>query len=371
MILRRGRGWFRSALLAACLSSPALHAEYQHRVVVIDARDTDDATTLELLARVRGELGAAGFDVVLLPVSGELDPRVAVETLGRDLAPAAVLSVRHSRGAAPGESVAEMWVSDRLSSRTLMQRVAFDDRETSTQTARLAVQVAELLKARLALLWVDPAASSWTPLPAPPLTRTAPPPPPPPAEPDAAEPDDSSAHSQLTVGAGLGLLHNFKGGFGSAWAPLLRVGFGPSSLSNGVFALELRVTGAVSPDSSKLSWGPGSARIRQGFVLAEALGRFLPAATVQPVISLGNGAYTVAASGEAEPPFSTNAATTWSGLSALGAGLRIQPSRSIAWIVEGQVLASWSKTSLAIADRTIGSVGLPMAFVSTSVVGIY
>jgi len=368
MSLRRGRGWFRAALLAACLSSPALHAEHQHRVVVIDARDTDDATTLELLARVRGELGAAGFDVVLLPVSGEIDPRVAVETMARDLLPAAVLSVRHSRGAA-GESVAEMWVSDRLSSRTLMQRAAFDDRETSTQTARLAVQVAELLKARLALLWVDPGASSWTPLPARPEPAVAAPPPVLPPRPEDS--DDASSRSRFTIGAGLGLLHNLKGGFGSAWAPLLRVGFGPSALKSSLFALELRASGAVSPDSSKLSWGPGSARIRQGFMLAEALGRFLPEASVEPVISVGNGAYVVSASGDAEPPFTTSSSTTWSGLSALGAGLWIQPSPSVAWIVEGQVLASWSKTSIAIADRTIGSVGQPMAFFSTSVVGIY
>jgi hypothetical protein len=89
------------------------------------------------------------------------------------------------------------------------------------------------------------------------------------------------------------------------------------------------------------------------------------------VISLGNGAYTVSASGEAEPPYSADSSRTWSGLSALGAGLWIQPSRSVAWIVEAQVLASWSKTSIAITDRTIGSVGLPMAFLNTSVVVIF
>jgi hypothetical protein len=173
------------------------------------------------------------------------------------------------------------------------------------------------------------------------------------------------------LGAGVGVLHNFKGGFGSAWAPLLRVGFAPSALSSSAFALELRVSGAVSPESSKLSFGPGQARLRQGFLLGEALGRFLPGSVVGPVLSLGNGAYAVAAAGEAEAPYTTNADTTWSGLTSLGAGLWIQPSRSVAWIVEGQVMTSWSKTSIAIANRTIGSVGAPMGFLSTSVVGIY
>lgn len=366
----------RAVLLATCLVSPALHAERQHRVVVLDARDMDDAITLELLARVRGELGAAGFEVVVVPVSGQLDPRAAAETLARDLEPAAVLSVRHVLGAAPGENVAEMWVSDRLSNRTLMQRATFDERETSTQTARLAVQVAELLKARLALLWVDPGGSNWTPLPsfesAPETVH--PPPAPPPANEQVSLPLESEASesvSQLILGAGIGVLHNFRGGFGSAWAPLLRIGFAPSVLSNSAFSLELRVSGAVSPESSKLSFGPGQARLRQGFLLGEAFGRFLPASVVGPVLSVGNGAYAVAAAGEAELPYTSSSETTWSGLSSVGAGLWIQPSRRLAWIVEGQVMTSWSKTSIAIANRTIGSVGAPMGFLSTTIVGIY
>ena len=380
----------RTALLATCLASPALHAERPHRVAVIDARDMDDAITLELLARVRGELGAAGFEVVVVPVSGQIDPRAAVETLARDLEPAAVLSVRHVLGAAPGENITEMWVSDRLSSRTLMQRATFDERETSTQTARLAVQVAELLKARLALLWVDPGGSSWTPLPSsesapesarpPPARGTSPATRPSPSESETAQSESDAAQSEgeraraeseLSLGAGLGVLHNFKGGFGSTWAPLLRVGFAPNALSSSTFSLALRVSGAVSPESSKLSFGPGQARIRQGFVLGEVLGRFLPSSAIAPVVSLGNGAFAVAAAGEAEPPYTTNADTTWSGLTSLGAGLWIQPSPSVAWIVEGQVMSSWSKTSIAIANRTIGSVGAPMGFLSTSVVGIY
>jgi hypothetical protein len=370
MTSRAARGlWAPVVLLALLLLSPALRAEPQHRVLVVDARDMNDATTLELLARVRGELGAAGFEVVVLPVDGVVEPRAAVETLGRDLAPAAVLSVRHTRGRNPGESVAEMWVSDRLSNRTLTQRAVFDDRETSAQTARLAVQVAELLKARLALLWVDPAPSTWTPVPArpePPAVE-APQPPLPPVD----EAKSAAVQNQLSLGAGVGLLHNFKGGFGSAWAPLLRVGFRPSALSSSLFALELRVSAAGSPDSSKLAWGPGSARIRQGLLLAEAFGRFMPSAPLQPIVSLGNGAYVVSAVGEADPPFSSSASTTWSGLTALGAGLCFQPSPRVAWMVEGQMLASWSKTSIAITDRTIASVGAAMAFVSTSVVGIY
>lgn len=364
----RARRWLaRAALLVACLASPGLRAEVRHRVVVVDARDMDDATTLELLARVRGELGAAGFDVFVLPVTGEVDPRVAAETLARELEPAAVLSVRHSRGAALGESVAEMWVSDRLSNRTLMQRATFHDSETSAQTARLAVQVAELLKARLALLWVEPGTSSWTPVPAR-VEATAPVAPAPPTPPES---EANRADNLVLLGAGVGLLHNFEGGFGSTWAPVLRLGVAPSALSSAIFALEFRASGALTPDASELGWGPGVARVRQGFSLVEVLGRFVPESSVQPVLSLGSGVFAVSAAGEAERPYFAQARTTWSALSALGAGFCIQPSASVAWILEGQVLATWSKTSVAIADRTIGSVGWPMAFFSTSVVGIY
>jgi hypothetical protein len=360
-----------AAVVAAFLSfvvAPHAGAEYRHRVVVVDVTGSNDATTAELLTRVRGELTAAGFEVVDLTLSGQVEPKVAVETAGSEYSPAAVLAVRHGPGPTPGESLAELWVSDRLAQKTLMQRARFADRDTSSQTARLAVQVVELLKARLAALWVDAGTlESAQPAPKPPS-----PPPPvaerPPAPP--APPASARSGSQLELGAGLGLLRNFGDSVGSAWAPALRFGVSPRGLSSD-FALGVRATAALTPDAAELSSGVGLARVRQAFILAEGYGRLAPSSLVSPLLSVGLGAFSVSVAGQAPPPYTTRSESTISALSSVGAGLWIQPANSVAWILEGQLLAAWSETSVVIDSRTVGSVGWPMAFFSTSILGVY
>jgi hypothetical protein len=105
--------------------------------------------------------------------------------------------------------------------------------------------------------------------------------------------------------------------------------------------------------------------------MAEVLGRFAPHALIAPVLSLGSGALSVSAAGEADPPFTTRSQTTWSALSGLGAGFVLQPSANLSWIAEAQLLANWSKTAVAIEDHTVATVGRPMAFLSTSLAGVY
>lgn len=360
----RGFAVVVTALLSLVIAFDAA-AEYRHRVVVVSVTDSNDATTLELLTRVRGELGAAGFEIVDVSLTGQIGPKEAVETAGDEFSPAAVLAVRHAPGPVPGESVAELWVSDRLAHKTLMQRARFADRDTSSQTARLAVQVVELLKARLAALWVD----AGTLESAQPPQQPAPPPAqePPPAP--AAPPKERST-TQLELGAGLGLLRNFGESVGSAWAPALRFGVSPRGLSSD-FALGARVTAALTPDAAELSYGSGLARVRQAFILAEGYGRLVPSSLVSPLLSVGIGAFSVSVAGQAPPPFPTRSESTISALTSVGAGLWIQPANSVAWILEGQLLAAWSETIVLIDSQNVGSVGWPMAFFSTSILGVY
>ncbi|HEX6767587.1 MAG TPA: hypothetical protein VF103_18940, partial [Polyangiaceae bacterium] len=85
----------RQALsLALCVTFSAFGAlaQYRHRVVLLEQPNTDEAST-EVLVRVRGELTAAGFEVVLLPSTVEGDPAVVSETSAPELHPAAVILV--------------------------------------------------------------------------------------------------------------------------------------------------------------------------------------------------------------------------------------------------------------------------------------
>ena len=130
-------------------------ATSSNRVVLLATENEQDLTALELLARVRGELHAAELEVILQSVPADADLRITVESSAPELSPAAVIGVRYLRPVPPQAAGAEVWISDRLASTTLMQVVRLGA-EQGDPAARLAVQVAEVLKARLALLWVKP-----------------------------------------------------------------------------------------------------------------------------------------------------------------------------------------------------------------------
>jgi hypothetical protein len=132
-----------------CLSSDAL-AEYRHRVLVLERANGDDSDR-EITTRVRAELGAAGFDVVVLPVT-EDDPKLAVESAGHELHPASVLLVERlaagvgDKGQSPGS---ELWLADRMLRKTVVLRIKPAEGDasgvdpaaiSSREAARVAVQ---------------------------------------------------------------------------------------------------------------------------------------------------------------------------------------------------------------------------------------
>ncbi len=357
------RAHWRALLLAFALGVlPALvaSAECRHRVVLLTLPQEADAVALEILARLRGELTAAELEVVTIPAATGVDLKTAVESAGKDLAPAAVIAMRYLPNSAPEQASAEVWISDRLSNRTVMQ-VA---RLTSLQTnpaARLAVQVAELLKARLALLWVQPQ----------PVTSPASPPPPEPTPVVPVEPRviiRAPEPGRFTAGAGVGVAHHFVGNV-SSWVPSVQVGV--EAVETSWVALAVRFHGSLTPSDTELSRDAGSARVNQAWLLAQVALRFVPRAVVQPMLSAGGGAFSAGVAGEAESPNSTSKRRTWSAASVLGLGLWIEPTPGVAWVLEGQGLAAWAKTAVRIDGERVAALGFPAALVSASVIGRY
>ena len=77
----------------------------RYRVVLLKPTVTDDVTS-DALARVHGELTAAGFEVSILAQDPALDVRSALETVGRELDPIAAFAIVR----AAGGNTAEIWV---------------------------------------------------------------------------------------------------------------------------------------------------------------------------------------------------------------------------------------------------------------------
>jgi hypothetical protein len=344
-------------------------ADTPARVVLFDRPDSDELG-LELSARVRGELRAAGFEVVVLALPNQMEPEEAAERVARDLEPAAVLVLRKSREPATDSAVVELWLSDRRPGSTQRERVELPATEPSAGVARLAVQVAELVKARLAELSVLP--------PEPREVRPAKPEPP---EPRAeridpgdnvapVEHDDSATPSEARwiLGVDVGALADLSAR-DTALLPLLRAGvvFRSPVVP---FGVELRATLGAFGGGVSIADGPVRAELEQGLGTLELGLRFATGVPVEPAIFLGGGAYTLRARGIAPEGYATSSERMWSALGSAGAGFAYTPVRWLRWHVDAQLIAATTAT-VVLAEREQPERGPWFGLVSSGLAGVF
>jgi hypothetical protein len=364
-----GRSW-RTSLVAArravsvavalgFVSSGAL-ADHRHRVVLLEQPNEAEAST-EVLARVRGELTAAGFEVVLLPATIEGDPASVSETTARELHPAAVIFVleRPAEGTEPRRI--ELWLSDRLSRRTFVQSLPIDDDDAGRGYRRLAIQAVELLKARLAELSVTRMPDVPPPAPKPPR-REVPKPPPAPKEPGVTG----------RLAGGVALLQGFEG-VEASWAPRARLGASipMGTIGGAPFVLDLGGTLVALGSASHVRARDGEASVGQGLGTADLALRFNRGATLQPVLSLGAGVYSVSIAGTTDASRVGTQKDTWSLFTSVGTGVWLQPAEAFAIELEGQVGRAWSKTIIQFDGPPVAETGSPLLLLSVAAVGVF
>jgi hypothetical protein len=350
---------FGAALLLA-LSSPVVRAQYRHRVVLLEPPVAE--STVEVRARLRGELSAAGFDVITLPVSEIDDPKRASETAARELQPAAVLFVVDPPSLSDQVHQASIWVSDRLLRRTFVLTYSVDPADPGRDLARVAVQVAEILKADLAELSVtraEPVKPPVEPEPEPELPPL--PPPPPPRQGDGPR-----------VEGGVALLQGFDG-FKSALTPIVRLGASlPSSwFRRAPFSLDLLLTGVAFGTLARAEYAGSSAAVRQSLGTLSVAARLGPTHAVQPTVSVSSGAYRAAWAGDASAPLTGRAGRSWSGVSGAGAGVSVHPTSGLSLAAGAEVLAAWSRTVVRFQGAPAASLGVPMVLVSATAAGVF
>lgn len=323
------------------------HAEYRHRVLVLERADSDE-TGHEVTTRVRAELGAAGYDVLVMPVT-ELDPKQAVEETGRELHPASVLLVQRQ---ADGT---ELWLADRMLHKTVVLRLKPDAPESANDApghdaARVAVQAVELVKARLAELALTREQADSTP------------PAPPPKPPPPAPPETRGSRPNLTLAAGL--LEGFQKGQ-QALTPVLRLGVSlPESWTGEVIAIDARGGFLGLGRTARIEHGPGAATVRHTAVALDAIVRFLPRGRVQPFVGLGAGMLALDITGVAADPYRNSAKRSLSGLVEASGGVWLQPISGVGLAIEGQLIDAWSKTVVRIADQDAAEVAAPLLLLS-------
>ncbi len=329
-------------MVAAAFAS----AEEPYRVVVLQPRAPNERER-ELLTRLKGELGAAGFEVFGLSVAPGGDPRQAVLVDGSELNPAAAFAIAE-RGAEAEPGAAsprlQLWLSDRIKGGRI--REVGDERNDVSQTAQLlAVQGIELLQARVAD-W------RWQPEPGP-LSREPPPP----------APVESGGQFTTTVQLA-GLLE--RSGYGPALAPLVRVSYVREvdlglSLDVGLGA---RVSAAGLGGPLVLQASLGEVDVGQSFALLEGVVALDPNGWLWPFASLGGGAYRVTVEGIGGEQAIGRVDTTWSAAGALGAGLALSPFGHLVCEVEAQGLFALQPTTVRVDAAEVASFGSPLFVLS-------
>jgi len=356
------RGAARAAVVVCFVAEAGTAAGAGPRVVVVDDGDRGTRVATE---RLRGELAAAGFDVAPRAPRGA-DAREDVE--GDD----AIATVRLVRN--PQTHGTEMWVSDRLTGKTLVRRVNADPERAPRLVALRGV---ELLRASLLELAAPPHddAPPQTPAlaqpPPPEVARlVAPVPPaiaPAPARPEAPAPV-STAHARwvgrVAIEAGVTVLASTDH-LGPAAAPSLGLWVAlPAS-----FAVRVQLVGPAL--TTGLVNAAGSAEVRQELASIDLAWAPELHGPVSPFLALGAGPYHLHVQGTASAPFHSAASDDWAAAFAGGLGVAIRLAPQVAIAAEARAVALTPHPTVSIGSERVASAGSPSLLGSASLVASF
>jgi hypothetical protein len=366
-------------LFAALALAATVRAQSARRVVLV-VPEAPGVVATEALARVRGELGAARFEVETDVVANNVDRRATVERALRKA------DARAAFGIFFGSGVAEIWVSDSVTGRTVVQTLPLSSAAPERRATVLAVKAVDLLKAALAEVWVpappvatqpstppspppapheaEPAASPktsepGTPPPTPsPLESPAPPPPrvevtaaarsaPVVAEEGAASADEEGSaralgrRLDLAVGAGW-----IGAGSISTWSPLLAL-----AAYSGHVGARLIATGFGS--SAEVTQSAGTVRLAYGLALAELAARQPFGSHFETTASVSAGAARLAVDGTPNAGYQGSSTRVWSAVGGGGVGAAVLFSR-LTVSVDARVLMAATSTEVLVAEVVVG-----------------
>jgi hypothetical protein len=319
-------------------------------VVLLSVAASSDVTT-EAMARVNGELKAAGFEVAVVPSNGD-DARRELESAAHDHDAIAAFAI-FVRSAARGTSVAEIWVSDRIRQKLVIQDAVLHDTDRGRGSEILAVRAVELLKASLADFW----ASSPPPPPAPSVEPQAPA-----TARDTARPPRRPFASGVGVGVGVGVVESF-GAMRETWSPDATASYGwPSGFS-------LRATFVGLGPAATLSATRGSASVGQQLALLEAVKTWWPGAAIMPFVTAGAGAQHVRVVGAGDSPYQGHTWDGWSLALAAGVGLALPLVSSLSFVAQARGVAAWPSAAVDVAGTEVGRVGAPALLADAGLFG--
>jgi hypothetical protein len=319
-------------------------------VVVIHPPASDDIRT-EALARVQGELTAAGFDVVPVIEKEGTDILTAVETARREMQPLAVFAIFAPPWTAD-DATAQILFSDATRGRTLIERMPLDRQHPDHEAKVLAVRAVELLKANLVEL--RPTPEKPVPVPVAPPVKPEPVEPPPPRAPLAG----------FGIEVGLAMIEQFRQ-LGASTMPIARLSVGGQQGFGGRASLG----GLGSTTSAGATFG--LARVQQQLGAADLFYAFPRQRVLQALVSGGAGALHVRVDGDGFYPYQGRISQTWSGFAKAGCGAVATLGSKVSFVTELEGLVAFSPTRVLVGDVEVGKMGAPSLLLSAGIVGVF
>ena len=346
--------------LAVFAFAEGVHAD--SRVVVVDDGDRSTRAATE---RLRGELAAAGF-VVVSRAARVGDARDDVDGPSEGDSVASVRLVR----SAQARGTTELWVSDRLTGKTLVRRVEADPEHAPRLVAMRGV---ELLRASLLELEspphddVPPATPALAQPPPPVIARFVAPAPSPAAEKPLAPAPPLSPRwiEHAAFDAGIAVLASTDR-LGPAAAPKLGAWLAlPSS-----FAARVELVGPAY--QSGLANADGTAVVRQELATVNLAWTPMVGRTFAPFVAVGGGPYHLHVQGTPSlPGYQAASNDVWAGLFAGSVGLGARIAQGVSLALEGRALGIAPHPAVTIGGQTVASAGSPSLLASASLIASF
>lgn len=335
----RGR---RSGAVAIALVFASLDADAQRARVALAQPAAPDEIVAEVATRVRAELAAAAFDVVIVPLAPGANPREQVEAASLEPRPIATLAIVRIAD----RPAVDVWVYDRLTDKTSIKRLDLGKRPDPEIMSALAIHAVELLRASLLETRAARASAK--------RTRRVP------REVGdwverAVEPP-TMLFEGSTIGIAGVVLHSFSG-IGPAFAPSVRVAWGAPSGFAGRVSLVGPAFGA------NLESPKGTASVRQELAKVELV--YAPSQYwLSPFGSTGVGAYHLHTSGKpSDPNDRPETDGVWAALLDLGAGVAARLGSGAAVTLELHAFVTQPSATVGIGDGAddtrLGPTGRP------------
>lgn len=329
-----------TALLAASSSAAAEGAPDAGPVIVLHPTTASSALRRSL-ARIRNELSADQFQVILADSNPATDPAAVIEGVREDSAGGTVLAVFGD----PDTGVAELCVVQRSGRRMAVRRstVTVDDPERMPEA--LSARALELLRASALELAIDGEGTR--------RKRAAP-------EPDRTieeaahpvAPVPPAGDLAVAVEMGVGILHSLDGP-PPAVIPVGRIRVRVWSW------ISARVTAAGLGTRPRVDSRYGSATVSQSLALLELAGGFRSGKRVRLSASLGAGALDVSVAGVGAGRYEGRDSQRWSAAFGGGLGVTVAIGSRAALATELQALVATPHPFVRFVDAAVATVGYP------------